>query len=99
MTTASDSAFCDPAGTWNRRFAQADHLFGTAPNEWPVQHAAVRRSGARVLCVAGGEGRNSVWPARHGLTVDAFDIAQAGGARARRMAAAPPVRPAGAAQA
>jgi SAM-dependent methyltransferase len=44
-------------------------------------------SGQRVLCVADGEGRNSVWLARRGLQVDAFDIAEVGVAKARRLAA------------
>jgi SAM-dependent methyltransferase len=40
-----------------------------------------------VLSVADGEGRNSVWLARQGLRVDAFDIAEVGVAKARRLAA------------
>jgi SAM-dependent methyltransferase len=88
MTTTSDTAFSDPSGTWNRRFDQEDYLFGTAPNEWLVEHAVVWRPGDRVLCVADGEGRNSVWLARRGMTVDAFDIAEVGVAKARRLAAA-----------
>jgi SAM-dependent methyltransferase len=39
-----------------------------------------------VLCVADGEGRNSVWLARRGLQVDAFDISDIGVAKARRLA-------------
>jgi len=41
-----------------------------------------------VLSVADGEGRNSVWLARRGLRVDAFDISEVGVAKARRLAAA-----------
>ncbi len=40
-----------------------------------------------MLCVADGEGRNSVWLARQGLVVDAFDIAEVGVAKARSLAA------------
>lgn len=36
--------------------------------------------------MADGEGRNSVWLARQGLQVEAFDVAQAGVAKARRLA-------------
>ena len=46
------------------------------------------REGGRVLCVADGEGRNSVWLARQGLQVDAFDVAEVGVAKAQRLAAA-----------
>lgn len=80
-------AFADPAGTWNRRFADAGFLFGTAPNAWLREHAGVWQPGQRVLCVADGEGRNSVWLAAQGLAVDAFDIAEVGVAKARRLAA------------
>lgn len=84
---ASSPPFEDPAGTWNRRFAQDDYLFGTAPNEWLREHAQVWQPGERVLCVADGEGRNSVWLAARGLNVDAFDIAEVGVEKARRLAA------------
>ena len=84
----NDAAFADPAGTWNQRFAGAGHLFGTEPNAYLRDHAARLKPGARVLCVADGEGRNSVWLARRGMQVDAFDIAEVGVAKARRFAAA-----------
>lgn len=87
MTQPPQTAFDDPAGTWNRRFAQEDFLFGVAPNEWLKAHANHWLPGQRVLCVADGEGRNSVWLARQGLRVEAFDIAEVGVAKARRWAA------------
>lgn len=80
--------FADPAATWNRRFASDDYHFGTAPNTWLSEQAHVWQPGDRVLCVADGEGRNSVWLAGQGLSVDAFDIADAGVAKAQRLAAA-----------
>jgi 2-polyprenyl-3-methyl-5-hydroxy-6-metoxy-1,4-benzoquinol methylase len=87
LSTTPDPPFKDPAGTWNKRFAGEDYLFGTAPNEWLRQHATVWQRGDRVLSVADGEGRNSVWLAGRGLVVDAFDIAELGVAKARRLAA------------
>ena len=87
-TNPPSAPFADPAGTWNRRFAEAaGFLFGTTPNEWLREHAGVWRPGERVLCVADGEGRNSVWLAGRGLRVDAFDIAEVGVAKARQLAA------------
>ena len=83
----SAPGFTDPAGTWNRRFAEEGFLFGTEPNHWLRDHAAVWQPGQRVLCVADGEGRNSVWLAARGLQVDAFDVAEVGVAKARRLAA------------
>lgn len=87
MTSSPPPGFDDPAGSWNRRFAQHDFLFGTEPNAWLRQHAGLWLPGQRVLCVADGEGRNSVWLARQGMRVDAFDIAEVGVAKARRLAA------------
>ncbi len=84
---ASAAGFTDPAQTWNRRFAEEGFLFGTAPNGWLAAHADQWSPGQRVLCVADGEGRNSVWLAARGLHVDAFDIAEAGVAKARALAA------------
>jgi SAM-dependent methyltransferase len=40
----------------------------------------------RVLAVADGEGRNSVWLAQQGYEVDAFDIADIGVEKARKLA-------------
>jgi 2-polyprenyl-3-methyl-5-hydroxy-6-metoxy-1,4-benzoquinol methylase len=69
-------AFADAADTWNRRYAGEDFLFGTEPNAWLREHAGALPAGGRILSVADGEGRNSVWLARQGFQVDAFDIAE-----------------------
>jgi len=87
LLAMTQPAFPDPAGTWNRRFAEEGFLFGTAPNAWLREHTGVWQPGQRVLCVADGEGRNSVWLARQGLLVDAFDISEVGVAKARQLAA------------
>ena len=87
MTTPASSPFDDPAGNWNKRFGAEGFLFGTEPNAWLREHDAVWTPGQRVLSVADGEGRNSVWLARQGLLVDAFDISEVGVAKARRLAA------------
>lgn len=87
MTTPNTPAFSDPAQTWNQRFAAPGFLFGAEPNGWLREHACVWSPGERVLCVADGEGRNSVWLAEQGLTVEAFDIAETGVAKARALAA------------
>lgn len=78
--------FSDPTGTWNRRFSEPGYLFGTEPNGWLHEHADLWHAGQRVLCVADGEGRNSVWLAQRGLIVDAFDIAEVGVRKARDFA-------------
>jgi SAM-dependent methyltransferase len=87
MTDTASGAFSDAATTWNRRFEGDGFLFGTEPNVWLSEHIDVWPTGGRILCVADGEGRNSVWLARKGFIVDAFDIAEAGVAKAYRLAA------------
>ncbi len=61
------TSFSDAAATWNKRFAADDYVFGTEPNEYLRDHAGMWPPGSRVLCVADGEGRNSIWLARQGL--------------------------------
>jgi len=87
MTDTASGTFGDAAATWNRRFEGDGFLFGTEPNVWLSEHIDVWPTGGRILCVADGEGRNSVWLARKGFIVDAFDIAEAGVAKAYRLAA------------
>ena len=86
MTDIASGAFSDAAATWNRRFEADGFLFGTEPNVWLSEHTDVWPTGGRILCVADGEGRNSVWLARKGFVVDAFDIADVGVAKAHRLA-------------
>ena len=86
MSEPTPPPFADPAGTWNRRFGDEGYLFGTAPNSWLREHAEIWQPGQRILSVADGEGRNSVWLAGLGLVVDAFDVAEVGVAKARRLA-------------
>lgn len=80
------SAFPDAAETWNRRYAGEAFLFGTEPNTWLSEHVGALPAGGRVLCVADGEGRNSVWLAQRGLQVDAFDVADRAVAKAQAFA-------------
>lgn len=83
----SDIPFEDARAKWNARFAGDDFAFGTEPNTWLRERAGALPAGGRVLCVADGEGRNSVWLARQGFAVDAFDLSERGVAKARRFAA------------
>lgn len=78
--------FSDPRATWDARFAVDEYIFGTAPNVFLARQRARLQPGLRALCVADGEGRNSVWLAQQGLAVTAFDIAPLGVAKARRLA-------------
>lgn len=59
---------------WNTRFGAPDYIFGTAPNAFLASQKPRLKHGQRALCVADGEGRNSVWLAEQGLEVTAFDF-------------------------
>ena len=86
MSTAASTAFSNPAQTWNNRFDQIEFVFGTEPNEWLREHAHDWPANSRILSVADGEGRNSVWLAGSGHQVDAFDISEVGVRKARLLA-------------
>lgn len=86
MTSNRTPPFPHPAQTWNDRFAKEAYVFGTEPNEWLRRHASVWSAASKILCVADGEGRNSVWLAKQGHHVDAFDISDVGVAKAKRLA-------------
>ena len=71
------TAFSDGADFWNKRFDTPDYIFGRAPNEYlQTQAKQYLKKGDAVLCVADGEGRNSVWLATQGMQVDAFDLSE-----------------------
>ena len=78
--------FANPRETWDARFSSDEYIFGTEPNVWLAQHADLFKPGMRVLAVADGEGRNSVWMAKQGLQVDAFDISPVGIEKAKKLA-------------
>lgn len=71
---------------WNGRFAGADYLFGTEPNEFLVSQRHRLHSGQQALMVADGEGRNGVWLAQQGLSVVSVDFSPVAQAKARMLA-------------
>jgi 2-polyprenyl-3-methyl-5-hydroxy-6-metoxy-1,4-benzoquinol methylase len=83
----SDSPFRDPVATWNARYSSEDWFYGREPNAYLREKAALLTPRGRVLCVADGEGRNSVWLAQQGFEVQAFDLADVAVVKARRLAA------------
>lgn len=73
---------------WDKRYSVDDYVYGKAPNHflysfidklprWPL--------GQRALCLADGEGRNSVFLAQQGYQVTAVDISSVGLAKAKRL--------------
>jgi 2-polyprenyl-3-methyl-5-hydroxy-6-metoxy-1,4-benzoquinol methylase len=80
------SPFADARATWDARFDRDDYIFGIAPNVFLASQAHRLRPWQRALCVADGEGRNSVWLAQQGLRVAAFDISAVGMRKAQALA-------------
>ena len=70
---------------WNQRYGNEEYVYGIAPNDFLKENAHLMPKG-RVLCVADGEGRNSVFLAEQGWDVTAVDISEAGVAKSRALA-------------
>lgn len=79
----------DQLSRWNLRYRDAgdNYLFGTEPNRFLAHRVDLLRDGCTALCVADGEGRNSVWLAEQGLDVTAVEISAVAVEKARRLAA------------
>jgi 2-polyprenyl-3-methyl-5-hydroxy-6-metoxy-1,4-benzoquinol methylase len=71
---------------WNKRFNTEEFVFGKEPNLFLKRVVKYIEPNSKVLCVADGEGRNSVWLAKQGFLVDAFDISDIGIDKARKYA-------------
>ena len=72
--------------SWNDRYAIEEYLYGTEPNEFLVEQVEGLSPG-KALCIADGEGRNSVYLAGLGFQVTAVDISETGSAKTRSLAA------------
>ncbi|MBI1171047.1 methyltransferase domain-containing protein [bacterium] len=73
---------------WNERFSGTDYLFGTEPADFLRREAPHLPPAQNILCVADGEGRNSVFLAEQGHKVSAMDGSEVGVAKARKLAEA-----------
>ena len=83
-----DARHSDDPGRWDHRFDAPGYLFGTEPAAFVHARVGLLAPGSRVLAVADGEGRNSVFLAQHGLAVTAFDGSPVAVAKARSLAQA-----------
>lgn len=72
---------------WNDRYNTPDYLFGTEPAAFLRREAHRLTAGQTALCVADGEGRNSVFLAGQGLQVTAMDASDVAVAKAQALAA------------
>ena len=75
------------ANSWDNRYAGAEYLYGTAPNDF-VAEVALQIPSGPVLCLAEGEGRNAVYLAALGYVVTAVDQSAVALGKAKELAAA-----------
>lgn len=76
---------------WNSRFSAEESFLGLGPSPFLAREIETVKSllsGRRALDIACGEGRNSLFLARHGFRVTAIDISEVGLAKAARRGAA-----------
>lgn len=71
---------------WEQRFSTETYLYGTEPNDFLKSNISILPPG-KTLCLADGEGRNSVFLASTGRQVSSVDLTQAGVDKTLRLAA------------
>ena len=71
---------------WEARYSAPGYAFGKAPNYFLAKCKSLLPASGRVLAVADGEGRNSVWLAEQGLDVHATDFSPTALDKARALA-------------
>ena len=70
---------------WNERYGNEEYAYGTDPNEFLKEQLSKLEPGT-LLLPGDGEGRNSVWAARQGWKVKAFDMSREGKKKTMRLA-------------
>ncbi len=78
----------DSAAMWDQRYAGEGFAYGETANAFLRGQRARLKAGMRALVPGDGEGRNGVWLAEQGLSVDTLDLSAHGVAKARRLAEA-----------
>lgn len=71
---------------WDERYSQDGYFYGTQPNDFLVSQFQKINPGGKVLCLADGEGRNSVFLAEKGYQVLAVDMSPVGLAKGSMLA-------------
>lgn len=74
--------------SWDERYGTKEYFYGTEPNDFLRGHCAQIRRGGEVLCLAEGEGRNTVFLAQQGFRPLAVDQSPVGLAKAMKLATA-----------
>ncbi len=74
-----------PAVVWDERYSKDGYLFGKEPVVSLKTYVDVLKKG-KTLDIATGEGRNAVFLAQHGFTVEGIDCSSKGVEKAKRLA-------------
>jgi len=59
---------------WNDRYQSTDFLYGSQPNDFLLSQSYRFKEKSRVLCIADGDGRNSLYLAKLGHQVTSVDF-------------------------
>ena len=70
---------------WDERYSVEEYVYGKAPNDFLKQMSGKLKKG-KALCLADGEGRNSIYLAGQGFDVTAVDSSKVGLAKANKLA-------------
>jgi SAM-dependent methyltransferase len=70
---------------WNDRFSTEEYIYGTEPNEFFKEQVSSIKPG-KILLPAEGEGRNAVYAASLGWSVDAVDFSEVAKQKALKLA-------------
>jgi cyclopropane fatty-acyl-phospholipid synthase-like methyltransferase len=71
---------------WNSRFKADHYVYGTEPNVFLNEMQKKLQLSGDVLTIAEGEGRNAVFLAEQGMNVTAWDYAESGLAKIKKLA-------------
>lgn len=69
---------------WNSRYASVNLAYGSEPNEFLVSVLKKEKPGS-ILFPGEGEGRNSLWAAKNGWKVHAFDFSSEAKVKAQKL--------------
>ena len=73
---------------WNQKYGVKKHLVETTPCSWLTENTELLTGTGRVLDIAMGEGRNSIYLAQLGFEVTGVDISDVGVNKAKDLAGA-----------
>lgn len=75
-----------PSSFWDERYGAADYMYGKEPNDFLKQNIDALPQGS-VMCLADGEGRNSVYVASTGRDAWSVDLSTQGPRKTMQLAA------------